>query len=76
MNKGISEGLIEGVKKSMIQIERLGTGTADMVRIAKENKLREPVFEQLEDFKRNGNLPTCQSRGFVRVPPKHPSTFP
>jgi ATP-dependent DNA helicase RecG len=27
-------------------IERLGTGTADMVRIAKENKLREPVFEQ------------------------------
>nr|WP_255737233.1 ATP-binding protein [Cognataquiflexum nitidum] len=32
-------------------IERLGTGTADMVRIAKENKLQEPVFEQLEDFK-------------------------
>lgn len=46
MNKGISEGLIEGLKESKIQIERLGTGTADMVRIAKENKLREPVFEQ------------------------------
>lgn len=51
MNKGISEGLIERVKKSMIQVERLGTGTADIVRIAKENKLREPVFEQLEDFR-------------------------
>lgn len=32
-------------------IERLGTGTADIVRIAKENKLREPIFEQMEDFK-------------------------
>lgn len=32
-------------------IERMGTGTADMVRIAKENKLQEPVFQQSEDFK-------------------------
>lgn len=28
-----------------------GTGTADMVRIARENNLQEPVFEQNEDFK-------------------------
>jgi ATP-dependent DNA helicase RecG len=29
----------------------MGTGTADMIRIAKEHKLQEPVFEQDEDFK-------------------------
>jgi predicted HTH transcriptional regulator len=29
----------------------MGTGTADMIRIAKENKLQTPVFEQNEDFK-------------------------
>jgi len=32
-------------------IERLGIVTADMVRIALASKLREPVFEQIEDFK-------------------------
>ena len=32
-------------------IERLGTGTADIMRIAKENDLPEPNFEQEEDFK-------------------------
>lgn len=32
-------------------IERMGTGTADIVRLARENKLKEPVFEQSEDFK-------------------------
>jgi ATP-dependent DNA helicase RecG len=32
-------------------IERMGTGTADIVRLANENNLQEPVFEQNEDFK-------------------------
>lgn len=32
-------------------IERLGTGTADIMRIAKENNLPEPNFEQEEEFK-------------------------
>lgn len=32
-------------------IERLGTGTADIIRIAKENNLQEPDFEQKEEFK-------------------------
>lgn len=32
-------------------IERLGTGTADMIRIAKENNLPEPDFIQEEEFK-------------------------
>jgi predicted HTH transcriptional regulator len=32
-------------------IERLGTGTADMMRIAKENKLQAPDFIQEEEFK-------------------------
>jgi ATP-dependent DNA helicase RecG len=31
-------------------IERMGTGTADMIRIAEENNLKEPLFEQNEDF--------------------------
>lgn len=32
-------------------IERMGTGTSDILRIAKENNLQEPVFEQGDDFK-------------------------
>ncbi|MEP6262521.1 MAG: Fic family protein [Gillisia sp.] len=32
-------------------IERLGTGTADIIRIARENNLQEPDFEQKEEFK-------------------------
>jgi len=32
-------------------IERLGTGTADIMRIAKENNLQAPDFEQSDDFK-------------------------
>jgi predicted HTH transcriptional regulator len=32
-------------------IERLGTGTADMVRIAKEKGLDEPDFQQDEEFR-------------------------
>lgn len=32
-------------------IERLGTGIADIMRIASENGLQEPEFEQNEDFK-------------------------
>src|SRR5690606_8587395 len=51
-------------------IERLGTGTADMVRIALENNLQEPVFEQLEDFKTIVYRPSTD-----QVPPKYrPST--
>ena len=52
-------------------IERMGTGTSDMVRIAKENDLQEPVFEQNEDFK------TILYRPSSPQPPhKHPSTSP
>lgn len=50
-------------------IERLGTGTADMVRVALENKLREPVFEQLEDFKTVIFRPSV-----VQVPTKYRSS--
>ncbi|MFA7672099.1 MAG: DUF4062 domain-containing protein [Sphaerochaetaceae bacterium] len=32
-------------------IERMGTGTLDIVRIAKEFDLKEPIFQQQEDFK-------------------------
>jgi len=32
-------------------IERMGTGTADIVRIAREHNLKEPEFVQQEDFK-------------------------
>ena len=32
-------------------IERLGTGTADIIRIARENNLQEPDFEQKEEVK-------------------------
>lgn len=32
-------------------IERMGTGTLDMLRIAKKFDLKEPVFQQEEDFK-------------------------
>ena len=32
-------------------IERLGTGTLDIIRIARENNLQEPEFEQNESFK-------------------------
>lgn len=32
-------------------IERLGTGTADMVRIARQKNLREPEFQQDEEFR-------------------------
>jgi predicted HTH transcriptional regulator len=36
----------------------MGTGTADMIRIVKENKLQMPVFEQNEDFKIVINRPS------------------
>lgn len=48
-------------------IERLGTGTADMVRIALENSLQEPIFEQLEDFKTIVYRPSTH-----QAPTKHP----
>ena len=48
-------------------IERLGTGTADIMRIAKENNLQAPDFEQKEDFK------TILYRASSKqVPPKYP----
>lgn len=50
-------------------IERMGTGTADMVRIAKDNKLQEPVFEQNEDFKTIIYRPSTD-----QVPIKYPSS--
>ena len=47
-------------------IERLGTGTADMVRIAQEKGLREPQFQQDEDFRTVVFRP-----GTHQVPTKH-----
>lgn len=57
-------------------IERMGTGTADIVRIARENKLKEPVFEQSEDFKTiifrpsTHQVPTKQGPSTDEVPQK------
>jgi ATP-dependent DNA helicase RecG len=50
-------------------IERLGTGTADIMRIAKENNLQAPDFEQKEDFKTILYRPTTD-----QVPTKYPSS--
>jgi ATP-dependent DNA helicase RecG len=51
-------------------IERLGTGTADIIRIARENNLPEPIFEQHEEFKTTLYRPSTD-----QVPTKHrPST--
>ena len=51
-------------------IERLGTGTADIIRIARENKLPEPNFEQHEEFKTTLYRPSTD-----QVPTKYrPST--
>lgn len=50
-------------------IERLGTGTADIMRIAKENNLPEPNFEQEEDFKTILYRPSTD-----QVPTKYPSS--
>lgn len=47
----------------------MGTGTADMVRIAGENNLREPVFEQSDDFKTIVYRPSTD-----QVPQKYRST--
>jgi predicted HTH transcriptional regulator len=61
-------------------IERLGTGTADIIRIAKENKLKEPDFEQNEDFKTTiyrpttDQLPTKYRPSTDQVPLKFPSS--
>ena len=51
-------------------IERLGTGTADIIRIARENNLPEPIFEQHEEFKT-----TLYRPSIVQAPSKYqPST--
>lgn len=52
-------------------IERMGTGTADIVRLATENNLQEPVFEQNEDFKTIIFRPSSN-----QVPPKYPLSTP
>ncbi len=50
-------------------IERLGTGTADIMRIAKENNLQAPDFEQTDDFKTTLYRPSTD-----QVPTKYPSS--
>ncbi len=61
-------------------IERLGTGTADIIRIAKEYKLKEPDFEQNEDFKTTiyrpttDQLPTNYRPTTDQLPTKFPSS--
>lgn len=52
-------------------IERMGTGTADIVRLANENNLQEPVFEQNEDFKTTIFRPSSD-----QAPPKYPPSTP
>lgn len=52
-------------------IERLGTGTADIIRIAKENNLQEPDFRQEEEFKTILYRPSSN-----QVPLKYPSSTP
>lgn len=59
-------------------IDRMGTGTADIVRIACENNLKEPEFEQQEDFKTiifrpiTHQVPTKYPSSTHQVPTKHP----
>ncbi|NBC25127.1 MAG: transcriptional regulator, partial [Bacteroidetes bacterium] len=48
-------------------IERLGTGTADMLRIAREKGLPEPDFQQNEEFKTIVYRPSTH-----QAPTKHP----
>ena len=61
-------------------IERLGTGTADIMRIAKENNLQAPDFEQKEDFKTilyrpsSDQVPTKYPLSTHQVPIKYPSS--
>lgn len=50
-------------------IERLGTGTADIMRIAKENNLPEPDFIQEEEFKIILYRPST-----IQAPIKYPSS--
>lgn len=61
-------------------IERMGTGTADMVRIAAQNNLREPLFVQNEDFTtilyrpNAAQKPKKRSSGTVEVPQEYHSS--
>jgi len=61
-------------------IEQLGTGTADIMRIAKENNLQAPDFEQSDDFKAvlyrpsTVGVQTMYPPSTPQVPPKYPST--
>ncbi len=61
-------------------IERLGTGTLDILNISKENNLREPEFEQNDSFKaivyRPGadQVPSNYRRSTAEVPQKYRST--
>lgn len=61
-------------------IERLGTGIADMIRIAKDNNLQEPDFVQEEEFKTilyrpsSDQVPTKYPSSTHQVPDKYPSS--
>jgi ATP-dependent DNA helicase RecG len=61
-------------------IERLGTGTSDIMRIAKENHLQAPDFEQSDDFKAivfrpsTDQAPTKHPLSTPQVPLKYPSS--
>lgn len=61
-------------------IERMGTGTADMVRLATKNNLPEPMFTQEEDFKTTLYRPNPKEalKKYTLItpqaPPKHPQS--
>jgi predicted HTH transcriptional regulator len=61
-------------------IERLGTGTADMMRIAQENHLQAPDFRQEEEFKTilyrpsTDPVPTKYRPSTDQVPTKYPTS--
>ncbi|MGB4205701.1 MAG: DUF4062 domain-containing protein [Bacteroidales bacterium] len=63
-------------------IERMGTGTMDMVRLAIEFDLKEPIFLQEEDFKTIVFRPAASVIEFVdptstpQVPHKYPTSAP
>lgn len=63
-------------------IERLGTGTADIIRIAKEHELQEPDFVQSDDFKtilyrpHTPQVPTKYPPSTHQAPNKLPSSLP
>lgn len=63
-------------------IERLGTGTADMMRIAQANQLQAPDFEQQDDFKAilyrpsTAQVSTNYPPSTHQAPTKYPPSLP